>query len=546
MAIATTPTFRTDAFVDGACRSAKTGDRFATENPATGQPLTDIAAGDAADIDLAVAAARRAFDDGRWSRRSPAERKAVLLRLADLIEANAEELAHARLARGGQADHRLSRGGPARDDQDVPLVRRGGRQALRLDRADRAGCARPDHPRADRRRRRRPAVELPDHDGGLEGGPGAGGRQQRWSSSRPSSPRSARSAWPSWPSEAGIPDGVFNVVPGLGETAGQALGRHLDVDVLSFTGSTEVGRLFLRYSSESNLKRVVLECGGKSPQVVMADAVDLDLVAEQVVLAGFANMGENCTCGSRLIVHRGVHDELLERIVAKTADWTVGDPQDPATRIGPMIEQPHLDKVLGYIETGREEGARVVVGGDRAMLDSGGYFVEPTVFDGVDNSMTIAREEIFGPVISTIPFDTEDEAPRDRQRHELRAPRLGLHQRPRHRDPGRAHVRAGTVSVNGYSEGDITTPFGGYKESGFGGRDKGLEAFDQYTEKKTIWISVKALDARIAARSTGGRRRSVLGLGMPRSPDLSIGVSSQRFSASSCPSVELGLNLGGC
>ena len=154
-------------------------------------------------------------------------------------------------------------------------------------------------------------------------------------------------------SEAGLPDGVMNVVPGLGETAGQALGRHMDVDVVSFTGSTEVGRMFLRYSSESNLKEVVLECGGKSPQLIMADPPDLDFVADQVLFAGFMNMGENCTCGSRLIVHRSVRDELIEQLVSKSADWTVGDPLDAATRIGPMIEQPHLDKVLGYIASGR-------------------------------------------------------------------------------------------------------------------------------------------------------------------------------------------------
>jgi gamma-glutamyl-gamma-aminobutyraldehyde dehydrogenase len=249
--------------------------------------------------------------------------------------------------------------------------------------------------------------------------------------------------------------------------------------------------MFLRYSSESNLKEVVLECGGKSPQVVMADAADLDLVAENVVLAGFANMGENCTCGSRLIVHRSVRDELLERIVAKTADWTVGSPQDPATKIGPMIEGPHLLKVLGYIGAGREEGARVVVGGNRVLPETGGYFVEPTVFDGVDNSMTIAREEIFGPVISTIVFDAEDEGLAI-----ANATNYGLHAAVYTNDLDTAvraarTLRAGTVSVNAYSEGDITTPFGGFKESGFGGRDKGLEAFDQYTEKKTVWISVK-------------------------------------------------------
>jgi gamma-glutamyl-gamma-aminobutyraldehyde dehydrogenase len=291
--------------------------------------------------------------------------------------------------------------------------------------------------------------------------------------------------------ETSIPRGVFNFLSGAGAVVGEAMVTHPEVDMVSFTGSTEVGRMFLRYSSESNLKEIVLECGGKSPQVVMADASDLDLVAENVVLAGFANMGENCTCGSRLIVHRSVRDELLERIVAKTADWTVGDPQDPATKIGPMIEGPHLLKVLGYIGAGREEGARVVVGGNRVLPETGGYFVEPTVFDGVDDSMTIAREEIFGPVISTIVFDSEDEG-----LALANATNYGLHAAVYTNDLDTAvraarTLRAGTVSVNAYSEGDITTPFGGFKESGFGGRDKGLEAFDQYTEKKTVWISVK-------------------------------------------------------
>ena len=291
--------------------------------------------------------------------------------------------------------------------------------------------------------------------------------------------------------EAGIPDGVLSVVPGLGETAGQALGRHMDVDALSFTGSTEVGRMFLRYSSESNLKEVVLECGGKSPQVIMADPPDLDYVADQVLLAGFMNMGENCTCGSRLIVHRSVRDELIEKLVNKTADWPVGDPLDPATRIGPMIERPHLDKVLGYIAAGREEGARVVVGGGRTLEASGGYFVEPTVFDDVANSMKIAREEIFGPVISTIPFDSEEEAIRLANETSY-----GLAASLYTTDLDTAFrlarsIKAGTVSVNSYSEGDITTPFGGYKQSGFGGRDKGLEAFDQYTQKKTIWVTLR-------------------------------------------------------
>jgi gamma-glutamyl-gamma-aminobutyraldehyde dehydrogenase len=223
----------------------------------------------------------------------------------------------------------------------------------------------------------------------------------------------------------------------------------------------------------------------------MADARDLDLVADNIVLAGYANMGENCTCGSRVIVHRSLQDALLERIVARTADWTVGNPQDPATRIGPMIEAPHLDKVLGYIQSGRDDGARVLVGGGRALPESGGYFVEPTIFDGVDNSMKIAREEIFGPVISTMAFDDEDEGLAI-----ANDTNYGLHAAVYTNDLDTAiraarTLQAGTVSVNAYSEGDITTPFGGYKESGFGGRDGGFEAFDQYTEKKTVWIQLK-------------------------------------------------------
>ena len=258
----------------------------------------------------------------------------------------------------------------------------------------------------------------------------------------------------------------------------------------TFTGSTEVGRNFLKYSAESNLKRITLECGGKSPQVVLADAPDIDIVADQVLLAGFMNMGENCSCGSRLIVDRKVHEPLIAAMIRKLDDWPVGDPMDAATRIGPMIEKPHLDKVLGYIETGRREGARVVSGGERAG-DGGGYFVAPTIFDGVSNTMTIAREEIFGPVISTIPVDSEEEAVTL-----ANATNYGLAASVYTTNIDRAikvarALRAGTVGINAYSEGDITTPFGGYKESGFGGRDKGLEALDQYLEKKTIWFTVR-------------------------------------------------------
>ena len=490
MATATIPTFRTDAFIDGAFRPAASGERFVTENPATGRPLAEIAAGDAADVDAAVGAARAAFDDGRWSRRSPTERKVVMLRLADLIEANLEELA--------QLDS-LEAGKPITDCREVDLPETVKTFRWIAEAADKLfDSIAPTGPEALGMIVREPigvvAAVLPWNFplmmAAWKAAPAlTAGNSLVVKPAELTSLSTIRLA--ELAAEAGLPNGVLNVVPGLGPTAGQALGRHMGVDALSFTGSTEVGRLFLRYASESNLKEVVLECGGKSPQVVMADARDLDLVADNIAFAGFTNMGENCTCGSRVIVHRSVRDDLLDRVVAKTAEWTVGDPSDPETRIGPMIEAPHLAKVMGYIDAGRREGARVVVGGDRAMPDSGGYFVEPTVFDGVDNSMSIARDEIFGPVISTIVFDDEAEGLAI-----ANDTNYGLHAAVYTNDLDTAiraarALRAGTVSVNAYSEGDIFTPFGGFKESGFGGKDKGLESIDQYTEKKTIWISVK-------------------------------------------------------
>jgi gamma-glutamyl-gamma-aminobutyraldehyde dehydrogenase len=490
MSLATERGFRTDVFVAGRFRESVSGERFVTENPATGQPLAQVAAGAAPDIDLAVRSARETFDDGRWSGRSPAERKSVLLDFADLIEAHLEELALL---------DSLEAGKPITDCREVDLPEAVNTIRWYAEAADKVfGSVAPTGRDAVGLVLREPvgvvgAVlpwNFPIMLAAWKAAPAlAAGNSVVIKPAELTSLSALRMA--ELASEAGLPDGVLNVVPGLGETAGQALGRHPDVDVVTFTGSTEVGRLFLRYSAESNLKRVVLECGGKSPQVVMADAGDLDLVAADVLTAGYANMGENCTCGSRLVVHRSVHDELLSRLVAGTAQWPVGDPQDPQTRIGPMIEQAHLDKVLGYIETGRAEGAAVTTGGQRAMVDSGGYFVEPTIFDDVQNTMTIARDEIFGPVISTIPFDTEDEAialANDTS--------YGLAASVWTKDIDQAlrvarTIKAGTVSVNCYSEGDISTPFGGYKESGFGGRDKGLEALDQYTEQKTIWIAVR-------------------------------------------------------
>lgn len=483
-------TFRTDAFIDGTFRDAASGARLPSENPANGLVIADIAACDASDIDDAVRAGRRAFEDGRWSKQSPSDRKKVLLRFADAIDAASTELATLESMDAGKPiSDCLSADLPdtvntfrwyaEATDKIFGAIAPTGPEALGLVQREAVGVVGAvlpwNFPLAMAAWKAAPAL--------------AAGNSLVIKPAELTSLSTIRLA--EIGAEVGIPDGVLNVVPGYGETAGRALGCHPDVDVVSFTGSTEVGRMFLRYSAESNLKRIVLECGGKSPQIVLADTPDLDIVAHEVLTAGYLNMGENCTCGSRLLVHRSVREELLERIIQLTKEWVVGDPLDPATKIGPMIERDHLNKVLGYIDVGRAEGARVVAGGSRTLMETGGYFVSPTIFNDVDNSMRIAREEIFGPVISTIAFDTEEEAVAmaNDTPYGLAASVWTSNLDAAIR-VSRA-IRAGTVSVNAYSEGDITTPFGGFKQSGFGGRDKGVEALDQYTEKKTIWIVVR-------------------------------------------------------
>ncbi len=484
------PSLTTQAFIAGKYRDSSSGQTFPTENPSTGQVLTEIASGNDIDIDLAVRAARRAFEDGRWSRRSPAERKKVLLALAAGIEANLEELAKLDALEAGKPitdcrefdlpeTVRTFRWYAEAIDKLYDSIAPTGPNQLGLIVSEPIGVVGAVLP-----------WNFPIMLAAWKAAPAlAAGNSIILKPAELSSLSALRLG--ELAAVAGLPDGVLNVVPGLGETAGQALGRHQDVDAISFTGSTEVGRLFLRYSAESNLKRVVLECGGKSPQVVFSSAPDLDLVADGLVTAGFANMGENCTCGSRVLVDHAIHDTLVERIVARTEQWVVGDALDPRTRVGPLIERAHLDKVTSYIRAGRDEGARVVTGGSTTLEGSGGHFVLPTVFDNVTNSMKIARDEIFGPVIAVISFRDPEEAVKlaNDTNYGLAASvwtsdiNLAI-------SVGRA-IRAGTVSVNAYSEGDITTPFGGFKESGFGGRDKGLAALSQYSETKTIWIELR-------------------------------------------------------
>lgn len=266
----------------------------------------------------------------------------------------------------------------------------------------------------------------------------------------------------------------------------------MDVDMLGFTGSTEVGRYFLKYSAESNLKRVVLECGGKSPQIVMPDIVnDIDDLIEYMAFAAFWNMGENCACGSRMIVHNDVMDLVTEKLAATANSWKIAHPLDPESKLGALIEEQHMNRVLDYVSKGTAQGATVVTGGNRILEDLGGWYVPPTILANVTNSMTVAQEEIFGPVVSMIPFGTEEEAIRL-----ANDTKYGLASSLYTNDLNVAQrvsrsIRAGLVSINCYSEGDVTAPFGGFKQSGFGGRDKSLKALRQYQETKTIWTAYR-------------------------------------------------------
>jgi acyl-CoA reductase-like NAD-dependent aldehyde dehydrogenase len=472
------------AFLAGRFTDASDGGTFATTNPATGTVLAQVAHCTATDVDRAVAQARRTFDSGTWSRVAPEHRKAILLKLADLVREHRKELAVLESLDSGKtisdclheignevptffqwyaelADKSFGKVAPTGEDNLALIVKEPAgvvglvlpwnfpllMAAWKLAPALAAGCS---------------CIVKPAEQTPL------------------SALRLAELA-----REAGVPDGVLSVLPGLGETTGQAIGRHPDIDIVSFTGSTEVGGYFLRYAGESNLKVIGLEMGGKSPFIVLDDAELTDDLIEQAAMSAFWNGGQNCSANMRQLVDARLAEDYADRVIARARAFVVGDPLDPATGIGAMVTAEHQDRVMSYIDTGAREGARLLSGGNRF---GPGCFIEPTVFGGLTPDMTIAREEIFDPVLGILPVTGMDEALRI-----ARDSDYGLHASVFTRDIDRAihmarRLPCGTVSVNGFSEGDVKTPFGGYKRSGSLARDNGAEAMDQYLQTKTIWF----------------------------------------------------------
>jgi acyl-CoA reductase-like NAD-dependent aldehyde dehydrogenase len=479
---------RTKAFIDGKFVAAASGETFDDISPVDGAVLARVAAGGPEDVDRAVRAARAAFEDGRWADQPPKARKRMLVKLAELIQKNANELALLETLDMGKPIANARNGdmravaecvrwyGEAIDklyDEIAPTAK----TALALITREPLGVVGAVVP-----------WNFPLLMAAWKFAPAlAAGNSVVLKPAEQSPLTALRVA--ELAAEAGIPPGVFNVVPGFGETAGQALGRHMDVDALAFTGSTEVGKLFLRYSAESNMKTVSLECGGKTPNIVFADTPDLDAAARGAADGIFYNSGQVCDAASRLLVEDKIHDAFLSKVASLASAYQPADPLDDKTQMGAMVDATQTKRVLDFIGQGTAEGATLAFGGKQVRQETGGFYIEPTIFDCVENRMTIAREEIFGPVLSTIRFKTPEEAVRI-----ANDSKYGLEANLWTNDLTKAHriaraLRAGTVTINTRDGGGIEVPFGGYKQSGFG-RDKSLHALHKYTQLKTTYIHI--------------------------------------------------------
>lgn len=474
--------------IDGQRVAAQDGQTFDKHSPIDNRRLGAVARGQAADVDLAVRAARAAFEDRRWAGKPPAQRKRVLQRFSEKILAAKEELALLEtLDMGKPIQYSLAVDVPSTArciawyaeavDKIYDEIAPTGDSALALITREPMGVIGAIVP-----------WNYPMIMAAWKLGPAlAAGNSVVLKPSEKSPYTALRLA--ELALEAGLPPGVFNVVPGYGHEAGEALALHMEVDAIGFTGSTRVGRRMLDYAGRSNLKRVYNELGGKSAFVVFDDFADIQRAARTVAGSMFFNQGESCNAPSRVLVQAGIAEEFARLVAAEAPKYAPGDPLNPTTELGALVDETQLKTVMGYIDAGRDEGARVMAGGRQARTETGGFYVEPTVFAGVNNDMKIAREEIFGPVMGIIPFGTEAEAIAIANRSSY-----GLQASVWSDNINRAHrvaraLRAGTVHVNQYDEDDITVPFGGYKQSG-NGRDKSLHAFDKYTELKTTWIRI--------------------------------------------------------
>ncbi|WP_312934432.1 aldehyde dehydrogenase [Pseudomonas sp.] len=476
------------AFINGEYTAASSGETFDCLSPVDGRFLANVASCDLADANRAVENARATFDSGVWSGLAPAKRKAVLFRFADLMRANLEELALLET---------LDMGKPIGDSSGIDIP--GSANAIRwtAEAIDKVYDEVAPTPKDQLGLVTREPVgvvaaivpwNFPLMMACWKLGPAlATGNSVVLKPSEKSPLTAIRIA--QLAVEAGIPAGVLNVLPGHGHTVGKALALHMDVDTLVFTGSSRIAKQLMIYAGESNMKRVWLEAGGKSPNIVFADAPDLDAAAQAAASAIAFNQGEVCTAGSRLLVERSIRDQFLPKVLEALKAWKPGNPLDPSTTVGALVDTQQMNTVLSYIEAGHQDGATLLTGGKRILEETGGTYVEPTIFDGVTNAMKIAQEEIFGPVLSVITFDTAEEAiaiANDTP--------YGLAAGIWTADISKAHktaraVRAGSVWVNQYDGGDMTAPFGGFKQSG-NGRDKSLHALEKYTELKATWIKL--------------------------------------------------------